>query len=83
VKRWEAHECKPTERRRQFLGFLVNYAEKNGLPVFIEHYVREEPRYQKSGPASSLAENSFDSRVARESPSAFVIGLTAEDPFKD
>jgi hypothetical protein len=68
---------------RQFLGFLAEGAEENGLPAFIEHYVREEPRYQKSGPASSLAENSFDSRVRRESPSAFVIGLTTKDPLRD
>lgn len=83
VKRWEAHKCKPAARQRQFLDLLVKYADENGLPAFIERYVREEPRYQKSGPASSLAENSFDSRVARESPAAFVIGLAAEDPLRD
>jgi DNA-binding transcriptional regulator YiaG len=83
VKRWEAHKGKPTERRRKFLGFLVKYVAENGLPAFIGRYVREEPRYQKSGPASSLAENSLDSRVARESPSAFVMGLTTQDPLRD
>jgi DNA-binding transcriptional regulator YiaG len=74
VKRWEAHQGKPTERQRQFLGFLVKCVEENGLPAFIERYVREEPRYHKSGPASSIAENAFDSGIARKSPSAFVLG---------
>jgi len=69
VKRWEAHECKPTQRQRQFLGTLAEYVQTNGLSAFMDRFVREEPRYHKPGPADA-----FDSRVARDSPSVFVEG---------
>ena len=72
VKRWEAHRCKPTERQRQLLGSLLEYVKTNGLTAFMGRFVREEPRYRKPGPADRSAENAFDSKVARESPSAFV-----------
>ncbi len=72
VKRWENHECKPANSKREFLGILVKFVEVNGLPVFLERFVRETPRYRRSGPADRLVENAFDSRVTRESPAAFV-----------
>jgi hypothetical protein len=49
------------------------YVEAKGLQAFHDRFIREEPRYHKSGPADRLAENAFDSRVAADSPSAFVV----------
>jgi len=70
VKRWEAHRGRPMARTREFLGIFVQHVDRHGLAAFRERYVREEPRYHKSGPAHCLAENAFDSRVVRDSPSA-------------
>jgi hypothetical protein len=73
VKRWEAHQGKPMMRTRDLLGHLIWYADTNRPVAFQERYVREAPRYHKSGPAHCLAENPFDSRVGGDSPSAFVV----------
>ncbi len=73
VKRWEAHGGRPMERTRTLLGIFVKNVERHGLEAFRERYVREEPRYHKSGPAHRLAENAFDSRVAGDSPPAFPV----------
>ena len=73
VKGWEAHRGKPLARTRTLLEHFRRYVEAKGLQAFHQRYVREEPRYHKSGPADRLAENAFDSRVAADSPSAFAM----------
>lgn len=74
VKRWEARRGRPMARTRTLLGILMRCVEANGLAAFHEHYVREEPRYHKSGPAHRLAENAFDSRVGADTNSAVGLG---------
>jgi DNA-binding transcriptional regulator YiaG len=73
VKRWEAHQGKPLARTRTLLERFRRYVEANGLRAFHQRYLRDEPRYHKPGPADRLAENAFDTRVAADSPSAFVM----------
>jgi hypothetical protein len=72
VKGWEAHRAKPLARTRTLLERFRWYVEAKGVQAFHDRYVREQPRYHRSGPADRLAENAFE-RVAADNPSAFVM----------
>jgi DNA-binding transcriptional regulator YiaG len=53
VKRWEAHEAKPTIRHQWFLRLFALYVKEHGLGTFRRRFVGQRPRYGRRGRPSS------------------------------